>query len=237
MFLAPDQIARIALAPLLLAQGLWVRWRALQLPEPPGPRAGGDGSGLRLLILGDSSAAGVGAATQEVALSGQLVRALQCDGPVTWKLEAKIGATTRESLAKVRQFPEGVFDVALLVHGVNDTTRFRSANQFRAQQNALIERLRTRHGVQHFVLSGLPPMQHFPLLPQPLRWILGCHAARLDTVLAEIAAAREDCVHLALDLPYEPRFVARDGFHPSEEAYAEWARHLAEVMRNRPRST
>lgn len=231
--LAPDQIARLPLAPLLAAEGLWVRWRALQLPEPPGPRAGGDGTGLRVLILGDSSAAGVGAETQAAALSGQLARAL--GGSVTWHLEAKTGATTRESLAKVDGLPEGPFDLALLVHGVNDTTRFRSARRFHAEQSRLIAGLRAARGVRGFVLSGLPPMQHFPLLPQPLRWVLGCHAARLDRVLKGLAAAREDCVHLPLNLPYEPRYVARDGFHPSEDAYAVWADMLSQVIRAQAR--
>ena len=227
---ALDQIARLLLAPLLLAQGLWVRWQALNLPEPPGPRSGGKGDGLRLLILGDSSAAGVGAETQAAALSGQLTGMLSQDGPVTWHLEAETGATTLDSLAKLSRLPDTQFDVALLVHGVNDTTRFTSARTFQARQTTLIDSLQAAHGVKHFVLSGVPPMQHFPLLPQPLRWVLGCHAARLDRVLADLAATRSDCTHLALDLPYEPRFVARDGYHPSEEAYTEWATALAEII-------
>ena len=48
--------------------------RALRLPEAEGPRAGsaGEGPALRLLILGDSSAAGVGTTHQEEALLGQM---------------------------------------------------------------------------------------------------------------------------------------------------------------------
>ena len=227
---APDQIARLPLAPLLLAQGLWVRWRALNLPEPPGPRSGGNGNGLRLLILGDSSAAGVGAETQAKALSGQLANTLSHEVPLTWHLEAETGATTRDSLTKLQNLPNQRFDIALLVHGVNDTTRFTSPTTFLKRQTTLMDALSATHGVRHFVLSGVPPMQHFPLLPQPLRWVLGCHAARLDRVLADLAAQRSDCTHLALDLPYEPRLVARDGYHPSEQAYAEWATHLAEII-------
>ena len=63
----------LSLAPLLLVQGRWVRRRTPLLPEPPGPRAGviGQGPVLRLLIVGDSSAAGVGVAhqAQQVILS------------------------------------------------------------------------------------------------------------------------------------------------------------------------
>ncbi len=53
-----------ALAPLLLWQGRHVRRVTPRLPEAAGPRAGTTGHGppLRLLVLGDSAAAGVGVA-------------------------------------------------------------------------------------------------------------------------------------------------------------------------------
>ena len=231
--MAADQILRLLLAPLLLAEGLWVRLKSLKLPEPEGPRAGGN-SGPRLLILGDSSAAGVGASHQSKALSGQLAQAA---APLTWHLQAQTGATTKTSLAKLDTLPDTPFDTALLVHGVNDTTRFTSPKTFRARQRTLIKKLRQRHGIRHIILSGLPPMHHFPLLPQPLRWVLGCHAERLDAVLADIAAHDPDITHLALDLPYEPRFVARDGFHPSEAAYTVWADLLADTLKAQARRT
>lgn len=236
---AADQFLRFVFAPVLLVQGMWVRWKSLKLPEPPGARSGGVGGtsgGLRLLIVGDSSAAGVGADTQASALSGQLCRALLAHGPVTWHLEAQTGATTKTSLAKLAKpdrVPEAQFDIALLVHGVNDTTSFTSQARFKARQKALMTQLGARHGISQFVLSGVPPMRHFPLLPQPLRWFLGCHAERLDAVLAALAQERRDCTHVALDLPYEPRFVARDGFHPSEQAYAIWAAMVADTIKGR----
>src|SRR4051812_12916439 len=54
------QFATLALAPWLIAQGKRARARTLRMPEPPGARAGAAGTGtpLRLLITGDSAAAG-----------------------------------------------------------------------------------------------------------------------------------------------------------------------------------
>lgn len=65
----------LLLGPLLLWQGRRVRATALRLPEAAGPRTA-EGSALRLLIVGDSSAAGVGAAHQDEALAGRLAQAL-----------------------------------------------------------------------------------------------------------------------------------------------------------------
>ena len=97
--------ATLALGPFLMMQGRHVRRVTPVLPEPPGPREGvnGDGAPLRLLILGDSAAAGVGAATQTDALSGQLVAAISPHFQVSWRLHARTGATTSAILRDLRK--------------------------------------------------------------------------------------------------------------------------------------
>lgn len=225
-----DQILRLPLLPLLAAQAVWVRARAEFLPEPDGPRAGRAGVGrpLRLLIAGDSAGAGVGADRQEEALSGRLVAALAGRHDVHWRLEATTGHTTRDTIAVLEALPPEPFDVAVLSLGVNDVTRMTTRAQWVARRRALHDLLRRKFGVRRIIASGLPPMGRFPLLPQPLRWVLGRQAARLDAALAELAQEAPDLVHVPLDLPYEPRFVAADGYHPSPAAFVEWARLLAD---------
>ena len=78
-----DRVLRVILFPVLVAQAISVRRSALRLPEPIGPRSGDvirkfDHPPLRILIAGDSSAAGVGVSTQAEALSGQLAAQLSC---------------------------------------------------------------------------------------------------------------------------------------------------------------
>ena len=74
----PNPLITLSLAPFLILQGRHVRRITPRLPEPDGARAGQAGSGqpLRLLIVGDSAAAGVGVSTQQDALSGQLIALL-----------------------------------------------------------------------------------------------------------------------------------------------------------------
>ena len=227
--MATDTIAKIALAPVLLMQALQVRRRALILPEPSGPRRGklGQGPALRLLILGDSSAAGVGASHQSLALSGQLAQILGQKCALDWQLEAETGATSASALARLETLPQQRFDAAIVALGVNDVTRAVPLARFLARRRAIHGLLRSRFGVTTIIASGLPPMGHFPLLPQPLRWTLGRTARRFDDALATLCAADPGSCHLPLDLPFEPQFVAADGFHPSEVAYAKWAGLLA----------
>jgi len=223
--MATDTLIKLALAPLLLTQALQVRRKALILPEPPGPRAGtiGIGPPLRLLILGDSSAAGVGASHQSHALSGQLAKILAKNRTLHWHLQAATGATSASALASLDALPPQSFDAAIVVLGVNDVTRTIPLSRFLARRRAIHALLRSRFGIPHIIASGLPPMGHFPLLPQPLRWTLGQTARRFDTALARLCTEDSGCTHLPLDLPFAPEFVAPDGFHPSEAAYAKWA--------------
>jgi len=227
-----DMPVRIALFPLLVAQALQVRVRALKLPEAAGPRSGtaGDGPELRLLILGDSSAAGVGAVHQDQALSGQLVKRLAQTNRVIWRLEATTGHTTQDALRRLDGLGSDQFDVAVVALGVNDVTRAVPLEIWLRRQRRLIDRLQQSFGVQRICLSGLPPMGDFPLLPHPLRWILGRQAKRFDRHLRDHVAGLNgvSITPLAFDLSVE--HMAEDGFHPGPDVYAAWSEMLSQEI-------
>jgi lysophospholipase L1-like esterase len=221
----------LPLLPVLAVQGLRIRKRALRLPEPPGEREGvaGEGRPLRLLILGDSAAAGVGARHQRHALAGQLVEALATDRAVAWRLHAHTGATTADVLASLDALDGTHWDVAVTSLGVNDAVSGVGPRVFAARQARLADALRERFGARLLAASGLPPMHRFPMLPQPLRAFLGGKAKRLDGELAALAANRDDFLHLPLlfSAHLDQRAMAEDGFHPGPSMYREWARALA----------
>jgi lysophospholipase L1-like esterase len=117
--------AKLALLPLLVWQGRQVRRKATRLPEAEGPREGVAGTGkvcLRVLIVGDSSAAGVGVDNQTQALAGRLSEALsqRLGGSVVWQLIARSGDTTAQSLAALRTLSLHPADVMVTALGLND---------------------------------------------------------------------------------------------------------------------
>lgn len=221
--------ATIALGPLLLLQGRHVRRVTPVLPEPPGPRAGrvGTGPALRLLILGDSAAAGVGAATQDEALAGQLVQALLPRFDLTWKLIARTGATTQDSLQMLASLEREPFDVVVTSLGVNDVTGGRSPRRWMIDQARLVTLLREEFGAKRILLSALPPMHLFPALPQPLRAYLGAQALRYNAALRAFARTAPGCTWVPLDVKQDRSHMAHDGFHPGPPVYAAWAELLA----------
>ena len=231
MPVATDQLLRLPLLPVLAAQAVLVRRRALQLPEPTGPREGRHGRGprLRLLITGDSSAAGVGAGTQDQALAGQMLDILGRHYSVEWRLIATTGHTTQDTIEQLRTL-HTKFDVAVTALGVNDVTRAVTRTQFELRQSQLLQLLTAKLGVQKVVVTGVPQMDRFPALPQPLAWVLGRQAARLDLGLQRIVAQVPQARHLALHLPDDPALAALDGYHPSPRAYSLWAEQVARII-------
>ncbi len=226
-----DQILRVPLAPVLAAQAIGVRRRAQLLDEPSGPRTGRIGTGptLRLLITGDSSAAGVGADQQAQALSGQLVGFLSKAFTVEWRLEATTGHTTRDAIQNLSRLEES-FDVVVTALGVNDVTRCVTRNQFINRQSDLMGLLTNRLGASQVLATGVPQMDLFPALPNPLAWVLGEQARRLDTGLAHVASQFPHVHHFKLAIPPEPAYAAQDGYHPSALAYQIWAQMLADEV-------
>ncbi|WP_245706375.1 SGNH/GDSL hydrolase family protein [Ruegeria marina] len=213
-----------------------MRRKAQLLAEPAGPRAGRAGSGpaLRLLIAGDSAAAGVGVDSQDLALCGQLVSRLAQTFTVDWRVEATTGHTTSDTLARLRALPDR-FDVVVTSLGVNDTTRAIPARRFAARQAALMDLLTGPLAARLVVVTSVPDMALFPALPHPLSWVLGQQSQRLDRSLANMLKRYPQAVHHRPHIPPDPAMAARDGYHPSALAYAHWAEGLARVIQAQAR--
>lgn len=230
-----DLAARIILAPVLIGQAFFVRARVTQLPEPAGPRSGkiGNGPVLRLLVLGDSSAAGVGADTQAQALLGQIGHALGDAFTVHYDLVAQTGARTADALAWVSDMKGARYDVVVIALGVNDVTKGTSLRRFVRRQIALIEWLTGPMGARQVILSGMPPVGRFPALPDPLRWVLGRQAKRFGQTLRHSVEGRDDVELFHFDAPFDPDLMASDGFHPGPMVYALWGKAMAAQIKAR----
>lgn len=214
----------ILISPLLLAQALWVKWRTPKLPEPSGPRRGelGEGPKLRLLILGDSAAAGVGVMTQQQALAGQVATRLSCHYRLHWQLEAKSGMTTAQTLAVLERSQLEV-DWVLISLGVNDLLSPLGVKRWVFNTETLVETLLQASPNAKILLTPLPPLGHFPRFRQPLAGMLRRREALFNQALRDFCRQHRACELLALQLPLTSDALACDGFHPSAMSYQVWA--------------
>lgn len=226
------RLQHLALAPLLGLQAVQVIRRTPRLPEASGPRQGetGQGPDLRLLILGDSSAAGVGVVTQAQALSGHLVRTLSTTYRVSWQLVARTGWTTAALRAALRDTSPGPFDIAVTALGVNDVTRLIHPDLWREQTTGVHDVLRAAFSVRRVYATTVPPLEHFPALPRPLSSVLGRHAMCLRNTLEDVSDHAADVRLITPDWGLDPGQMASDGFHPGPEIYKGWGRFAAETI-------
>ncbi|MBP8203740.1 SGNH/GDSL hydrolase family protein [Pseudomonas sp. TMP25] len=225
-------VGLLLLAPLALPLALRTRRRALRLPPAAGLLSGVAGEGLpgaplRLLVLGESTVVGVGVDDMQLALAGQLAGALAVHyaRPVAWRACGENGVTAAQ--ARERLLPQALeqpVDLALLVFGVNDTTRLTSLLRWETALGGMAQALTVR-GAQ-VAFSSVPPLQHFTALPWLLRRLLGWRATLLDARLGQLAR-RLGVGHHSVDLEFSPAYLARDGYHPSALGYRVWAEGLA----------
>ncbi len=232
------KLATLALFPIILWQGYNVRKNTPRLDEASGEREGiiGHGKALSLLILGDSAAAGVGVETQKDALSGAILANLQEEYCITWQLQATTGHTTKQVSNVVQQLNQQHYDVVVTSVGVNDVTKLISVDTWVKQQQQLLMQIQRQFSPKLIIVSAVPPMQHFPALPQPLAWLLGQYAEQMNQTLQHYLASKSHYSWLkndiqafqAMNLP-----MASDGFHPSKEIYAMWGQQVAERIKQR----
>jgi lysophospholipase L1-like esterase len=227
-------LAMALLAPLLLMQARQAVRRAPRLPAASGPVHGTAGRGeplRRLLVIGESTAAGVGARTHAQALPGFLAAEMsgRLGGSMNWLARGKGGATARAVLAELVPAGQGPFDMTVLTVGTNDLFDRRAMQPWAADLRNLIEALDGR-GTDggRVIVSGMPPVHLAPGIPQPLRFVLGRRARAMDRITRQVAAScRATYVPINVPPAGSRRLFASDGFHPSEAGYREWARLLA----------
>ena len=223
------------LLPVLFVEGYWLRRTTPRLPDAAGPLEGfvaGKGEPLRLIALGESTVAGVGARTHETGLAGQLALALarHTHRSVEWMVVARSGINARKCRAElVPQLSGRRADVVIIALGVNDAIEFHTARRWASDVEILIEYVRAQVGDALVILSGVPPLDYFPALPQPLSFVLGARSAALGRASLELVKKLKRVVYVPFRIENErcDELFCADGFHPSELGYSEWAEQLA----------
>jgi lysophospholipase L1-like esterase len=226
------------LLPILLAQGYWTKKRTPRLPDAAGPLAGivdRAGEPINLIALGDSTVAGIGAASHEAGLTGQFAGALSrhMNRSVNWAVVARSGINARQSLVELVPKLVGLrADVVLIALGVNDSIEFHTARRWAMNLEKLITAIRGEVGNALVLLAGIPPIDRFPALPTPLNFVLGARSASLDQASITTARRMKRVVHVPVQVEKArcTELFCADGFHLSELGYKLWAEHLAEEL-------
>ncbi|WP_067456140.1 SGNH/GDSL hydrolase family protein [Actinomadura macra] len=248
-----------ALAPVLIVQAWLTMRRTPRLDPAAGDEqgvAGGAEPAFRLVVIGESTAVGVGASLHAQALPGFLAEALRerLHRAVAWSVAGENGATVRKVIADLIPPPaappardgvsgpeeteesgnsgaEGRTDLVVVAIGINDLVRGRPLKKWTDDMTALITALHDRYGHATVLVAGMPPVHRFPAIPRPLRLVLGTRARTMDR-LTRAATRAAGAVHVPMDeaMARDRRLFASDGFHPSPAGYRAWAEDLARAV-------
>ncbi|MBI3495082.1 SGNH/GDSL hydrolase family protein [Candidatus Berkelbacteria bacterium] len=183
---------------------------------------------LRYVVLGDSTAVGVGADKLGESYPHQVAAALAKTNYVTVVNLAISGARVDDVLKK--QLPKlGDLkpDVITLSIGGNDATHFTDLADYRKTMAAVLEALKNS-GAKTMIVAASPDMYLTPALTRVISKPVGLRAAKQNEILRELV--KDSNIKIAdlyndgkLDYHKNHALYAADLFHPAQAGYAIWA--------------
>lgn len=189
---------------------------------------------LRLAVLGDSIAFGVGADRPSDRLAARLVSALSEAGvPAQSQVFAVPGARSQHLPDQVRRTLGWRPELAVMVIGANDLTHLVDATQ---ATRALREALRSLRSTGcEVVVAPAPDLSVVPHVPPALRGLVqaGSSAyrqAQVRVTLAEGGRVADVGEMTSAFFARDPSLFCGDRFHPSSAGYAVIAQALAPVV-------
>ena len=215
--------------------------RVVKPPEEGAPLADGTyGSGaghpLRLTMVGDSSAAGMGAhepaGTPGALLATELAAA--AGRPVLLDVVAVVGARSSDLAPQVDRLLLRRPDVAVVMIGANDVTHLVSHSAACTDLGVALVRLR-KAGV-HVVVGTCPDLGTVKPVLQPLRWVGGLASRRMAARQARtamesggVAVPLGNALGVLFDA--DETLWSADRFHPSAAGYERIAAVLLPATR------
>jgi lysophospholipase L1-like esterase len=188
---------------------------------------GSDGPALTYIVLGDSTAAGVGG-NYEHGIAVSTAKGLGERHRVAMTNLAVSGARLRDVRALQLAAASALRpDVVLLSAGANDVTHLTSVAAMRAHLRAIVLALRAANPDVRIVITGSPDMGSPPRIPRLLRGLASWRTRRANQMF-RAEAARDRLVFAPIAESTGPLFrrnrslFAADRFHPNDRGYATW---------------
>jgi lysophospholipase L1-like esterase len=200
-------------------------------------------SPINLLILGESTMAGVGVATQQEGFAGALAQTLakQLNRPIDWRVFAKSGYTAKDINQKIiPEITQEKPDLIVVGLGGNDTFGLHSPQEWATQIRQLIGQLRQIFGQTPILFINMPPVADFPAFTPLIQTVLGNLILLHRQALMQLVKTQKNVYFVDEVITLANWMVAKgqnkaedffsDGVHPNQLTYQTWGENIAKYI-------
>lgn len=226
------------LFPVYAWQGTKIRGTTQRMSPPPHKgclliKGNAKKPTLNILLIGDSSAAGVGVDDIEQSLGGHFCRLLS--EKTKRSVNIRIAGNNSATAGTLRDFvvphlQHKIYDYILLNVGTNDSKNFHTGRRFCKEFGTLIYALKAKWPEAKIIWSGIIDLEKLEMLPKPLNKILGIRS-RIHNKNGEILCDERGAIAPGnKDWKVITENFSNDGFHANPLGYERWARGIANYI-------
>jgi len=181
----------------------------------------------RVLLLGTAAVAGVGVASHQLGLGGQLARRISSFTArgVDLEIEGSITLTVREAHAAVTARPPGHHDAVVLFVGTRESIGLQPMRSWVEQLRRLTRTILETDAASHVFVVATPPIERYATLPKNLSDRMRGHVDRQNAASATICDEFPRATFLSLDHPFEEA-----SYQLGSAAYERWGEVLAPAI-------
>jgi len=203
------------------------------------------GAARRILVVGDSTGVGTGAARPEESVAGRIAAEFPCVEVVNL---ARNGATARDALIQLESVRRAPFDIVLVQVGGNDILGFTDLGELRETTRRVLAKARETGKAVLFMSTGNVGLA--PAFFPPVSWLYAARTRQARAIFMDAAQTsgaqyvdlfREKGKELFLGDP--DRYYTPDYLHPGSEGDRVWYEELkkqtgiVEILGDPERST
>lgn len=216
--------------PFLVYQAKQIRKSSPSLPSQSSLLTLGHGEN-HILLLGESTVAGVGASSPAHTLAGNFHRLLG----ESYQIETigKKGLRVKEALSlfyQHRQEQTRKFKGVILFLGANDCFLLTSPDAFKKEVETLIHQIQQATSSEWIYLAAIPPVHLFPAFSKRMKAFLQVQRSYLQSELEKIADNHPNVIYHGIPMDLQPEFFSADRIHPSDLGYQKIAELAVEKL-------
>ncbi len=217
--------------PFLYLQGQFTRLKVGKLPDAQGETSGeviGNSKVINLLVIGESTVAGVGAKNHAEGLTGRFAHYLskETGKTVRWNVLGVSGITVHRTINEiVPKIPAGKFDAILIGLGGNDVFGLSSPKKWRNGLSKLLDILRRKYPTAIIYAANVPMVRDFIALPNPTKYVLSRVAKMHHFNSLDLISNYKNVHYYLPNSKFLPEHFS-DGIHPSAHGYDKWAEDM-----------